>query len=98
MDVAIPSSVLPALPAPAPRDAVAWQTAQEFESVLLGQLTGLMMQTSKSSETFGGGGAAEDNWRGVMAEQMGRTMARSGGIGLASHVYDQIIRMQGGAK
>jgi peptidoglycan hydrolase FlgJ len=85
-------------PLTAPRDPVAWHTAQEFESVLLGQLTGLMMDTAKTSDTFGGGGQSEEMWQGFMSEQMGREMARSGGVGLATHVYDQIIRLQGTSK
>jgi peptidoglycan hydrolase FlgJ len=85
-------------PASTPRDPVIWRTAQEFESVLLGQLAGLMMETAKPAEAFGGGGQSEEMWQGFMAEQMGRQMARSGGVGLASHVYDQMIRMQGTAK
>lgn len=76
-----------------PRDPVAWRAAQDFEAVLLGQLSGLMLQTTPQDETFGGG-QGEEVWRGFMAEQMGKEMARGGGIGLATHVYDQMIRMQ----
>jgi peptidoglycan hydrolase FlgJ len=94
-----PASAIAAVPpSPAPRDAVAWHTAQEFESVLLGQLTGLMMQTTQHSDTFGGGSQSEEMWQGFMAEQMGKNIARSGGVGLATHVYDQIIRLQEAAK
>jgi peptidoglycan hydrolase FlgJ len=78
-----------------PRDEKAWATAQDFESVLLGQLTNIMFETAPNDGPLSGG-PAEDTWRSMMAEQMGKQIARGGGIGLASHVYDQIIRLQNG--
>ncbi len=89
-------SVIAAAP-PTPRDPVAWKAAQDFEAVLLGQLSSIMMETTPQDETFGGG-QGEEVWRGFMSEQLGKEMARSGGIGLASHVYDQMIRMQEAGK
>jgi Rod binding domain-containing protein len=86
------ASVAPAKPA-RPHNPVAWRAAQDFEAVLLGQLSSMMLQTTPTDENFGGG-HGEDLWRGMMAEQLGREMAKSGGIGLATHVYDQMIRMQ----
>jgi peptidoglycan hydrolase FlgJ len=80
-----------------PRDPVAWKAAQDFEAVLLGQLSSMMLQTTPTDENFGGG-QGEDMWRGMMADQLGREMAKSGGIGLATHVYDQMIRMQEAGK
>jgi peptidoglycan hydrolase FlgJ len=80
---------------PIVRDEKAWATAQDFESVLLGQLTNIMFETAPHDGPLSGG-AAEDTWRGMMAEQVGKQIARGGGIGLASSVYDQIIRLQSG--
>jgi peptidoglycan hydrolase FlgJ len=94
MDAASRVSVAPVgAPVAKPRDPVAWKAAQDFEAVLLGQLSGMMMQTTRTDENFGGG-EGEDMWRGMMAEQMGKEMTKTGGIGLAIHVYDQMIRMQ----
>ncbi len=76
-----------------PRDAKLWETAQDFEAVLLSQLTGLMFDDAQSDSAFNAG-PAEQTWRGMMSEEMGKQMARSGGIGLAAHVYDQMIRLQ----
>ncbi len=90
-------STLATAPVAPQRDPVAWKAAEDFEAVLLGQLSSIMLETTPTDETFGGG-QGEDVWRGFMAEQMGKEMARSGGIGLASHVYDQMIRMQEAAK
>jgi peptidoglycan hydrolase FlgJ len=87
------TSVAPAKP----RDPVAWKAAQDFEAVLLGQLSSMMLQTTPTDENFGGG-QGEDMWRGMMADQLGKEMAKSGGIGLATHVYDQMIRMQEAGK
>jgi peptidoglycan hydrolase FlgJ len=76
-----------------PRDAKLWETAQDFEAVLLSQLTSLMFDSAPSDSAFSAG-PAEETWRGMMAEEMGKQMARTGGIGLATHVYDQMIRLQ----
>ncbi len=84
-----------AVPAAQPRDPKVWATAQDFEAVYLSQLTSLMFDSAPTDGPFGGG-SAEQTWRGMMAEQMGKQMARAGGVGLASSVYDQIIRLQAG--
>lgn len=81
-------------PAPAavtPKDK---KTAQSFEAVFLGQMTQLMLESVEPGDF--GGGHGEEMFRGVMAEQLGTAMSRCGGIGLAPHVLDQIIRLQGG--
>lgn len=80
-------------PQPASKDPKAWAAAQDFEAVLLGQVTQLILQTSPSKGSFSGG-YAEETWRSVLAEHIGKDIARHGGIGIASSVYAEIIRLQ----
>lgn len=81
----------PRLPHPANDPAA---TAQEFESVFIGAMTKIMMETVETDNGFSGG-HGEEMFRGVLAEELGKEIARRGGIGLAPVVMDQIIRMQG---
>jgi peptidoglycan hydrolase FlgJ len=70
------------------------ETAQAFE----GQLLSLMMQpmfAGLSVEPPFGGGAGEGAWRGVLLDEMGKAMARAGGVGLADPVRREMLRMQG---
>ena len=71
----------------------AWQAAQEFEAVFLGQMLHAMMPEATPEGSFGGG-PAEGTYRGMMNEQLGRAIARSGGIGVAPAVFREILRQQ----
>ena len=44
-------------------------------------------------EPFGGGNA-EKIWRTMMVDEYGKSMAKSGGIGIADTVYREILRAQ----
>ncbi len=89
--------VTPAAPAPSlPRvDAKNAETARNFESVFLGQMTQLMLESVEQEGGFGGG-HGEEMFRGVLAEKLGTEMAKRGGIGLAPAVLDQILKLQQG--
>ncbi|MET3722423.1 rod-binding protein [Sphingomonas elodea] len=93
---ALAGATTPAKPMPKV-DAKNAKTAQEFESVFLGQMTQLMMQSVQQDEQFSGGNG-EEIFRGVLAEKLGAAMARRGGIGLAPAVLDQILKLQQGQK
>jgi Rod binding domain-containing protein len=41
-----------------------------------------------------GGGAGEDTYRGLLNQEYGKAIARSGGIGLADTVTREILKMQ----
>jgi Rod binding domain-containing protein len=90
---------LPPPPAPGrplPKvDAKNAETARSFESVFLGQMTQLMLESVQQDGEFSGGHGAE-MFRGMLAEKLGTEMARRGGIGLAPAVLDQIIKLQQG--
>ncbi len=99
MDIVATQTSLPATPVPKNLhpDVKAWHAAQDFEAVLIGELTGHMFKTSSTGGSFSGG-EAEDTWRGILAEQVGKEISRSGGVGIASSVYSEIIKLQGGAR
>lgn len=67
--------------------------AQEFESVLIGQLMNLMLESVPTSESFGGG-HGEDIYRSMLGEQMGKDMAKRGGLGLSQSILNEMIQMQ----
>ncbi len=91
--------VLPAALAKAPNaratgnEKAMRETAQEFEAVFIGQMTEAMFAGLKSEEPFGGG-HAEDMWRSQLSQEMGRSIAQSGGIGIADAVMRSMIAQQ----
>ena len=44
-----------------------------------------------------GGGQAGDMYRSMLNEEYGRAIAKSGGIGVADQVMQQILKMQEGS-
>jgi Rod binding domain-containing protein len=98
LPVAQPSGILPRAPGPAelanPAQARAWKTAQDFEAMVLGQFVTPMLATVDSSKGPFGGGAAESTWRPMLAQELGRHIAKGGGLGLAVPVYHQMLHAQ----
>ena len=92
------SVVQAARPGPAelaePAKAKAWKAAQDFEAMVLGQLVAPMFATVETSKGMFGGGAAEEQWRPMMSQEIGKHVARGGGLGLAVPVYHQMLRAQ----
>lgn len=75
------------------RNDPAWRQAVEFESVFLTEMLSHMFTETEADAPFGGG-SAEQTWQGLMNQQYGKTLANAGGVGIARHVYDQILRLQ----
>jgi Rod binding domain-containing protein len=69
------------------------KVSQEYEAVFLTQMLQPMFAKIKAEEPFGGG-SGSDIWRSMQVEEFGKAMARSGSIGLADSIYQQIIKMQ----
>lgn len=67
--------------------------AQDFEAFFLGQFATLMFAGTGQDEYFSGG-PAEDIYRTMLGEEIGKTAARSGGVGIADMVYREIIKLQ----
>jgi peptidoglycan hydrolase FlgJ len=77
-----------------PATARIWKAAQEFEAMTIGQLVAPMFATVETSKGPFGGGAAEEAWRPMLAQEVGKHIARGGGFGLAGPVFQQMLRAQ----
>ncbi|MCC6719736.1 MAG: rod-binding protein [Acetobacteraceae bacterium] len=77
-----------------PATARIWQSAQDFEAMVLGQLVAPMFATVETSKGPFGGGAAEETWRPMLAQEVGKHIARGGGLGLAAPVFRQMLHAQ----
>lgn len=73
--------------------AQAEKTAQDFEAFFLGQMLQPMFEGLGAEKPFGGG-SAEKIWRTMMVDEMGKAMAKAGGIGIADSVQQEILRLQ----
>ncbi|MEW7007045.1 rod-binding protein [Lentilitoribacter sp. EG35] len=63
------------------------QSFQKFEGVILEQFVKEMLPQDASS-VFGEG-TAGDIWKGMMAQQIGNTLAKAGGVGIAQQLQAQ---------
>ncbi len=77
-----------------PGRAKAWQAAQDFEAMTLGQMLAPMFETVDTSKGTFGGGEGEAAWRPMMTQELGKQIAKSGGLGLAVPVYHQMLELQ----
>ncbi len=69
------------------------KAAEEFEAVFVSQMLAPMFETLESDTMFGGG-PGEDIYRSMMVEEYGKTIARSGGIGIADAVARELLIIQ----
>ena len=77
----------------APREPRAWAAAQAFESFFLGQVMNAMSAGLKTDGPFSGG-PSEGAWRSILNDKVGEAITQSGGVGIADHVYNQMLKMQ----
>ena len=68
--------------------------AGEFEAMFLNSMFQEMTKGLDGDGPFGGSGALKI-WRSMLTDQYAKNFAKSGGIGIASHVYDTLLRQQG---
>lgn len=76
-----------------PRAARRAAAAREFEAVFAGQIAKLLLEQVEVDGDFGGG-HGEELFRGVLAEEVGRSIAASGQLGLAPAVLETLQRME----
>jgi len=67
--------------------------AQEFEAVFISQMMKPMFEGLSTEAPFGGG-QAEEMYRSLMIDEYGKTIAKSGGIGIADQVMREMLQMQ----
>jgi Rod binding domain-containing protein len=75
--------------------AKAKAAAQNFEAVFLNSMFQNMFTAIKGEGPFGGSGALKI-WRSMLTDEYAKSFAKHGGIGIASHVYDELIKLQSG--
>jgi len=75
--------------------SAARKAAEQFEAVFLSQMLAPMFETVPT-DSFMGGGQAESVYRGMMVEEMGKSLAKQGGIGIADSVFREILKLQEG--
>lgn len=65
----------------------------KFEAMVLQNFVKNMLP---DSETLYGKGTAGEMWKGMMSEQLGNTLAKGGGVGIAEQMYkDQLDKTRG---
>ncbi|GAK32855.1 hypothetical protein JCM17846_06870 [Iodidimonas nitroreducens] len=75
------------------RDKEMRKTAEDFEAVFMGQMLAPMF-SGLSTDGPMGGGHAEEVFRSMMVDELGNSVARSGGIGIADTIYKQLLTLQ----
>lgn len=75
------------------RDGRAREAAEAFEAMVIAQMLAPMFATLPTDGPFGGG-HAEGVYRSMMVDEIGKTIARGGGIGLADSVHAEILKLQ----
>lgn len=69
------------------------RAAQEFEATFLAQMLQPMFEGLSTDGPFGGG-HPEGVYRSLLIDEYARGMARSGGVGIAAAVGNELLKMQ----
>lgn len=77
-----------------PKIAKIWKSAQEFESMALGEMLKPMFATVDLSKSAFGGGEAEATFRPMLIDEVAKGIEKHGGLGLAVPVFHQMLHMQ----
>jgi Rod binding domain-containing protein len=78
----------------AEKRAAIGKTSQDFEASFLSNMLGQMFEGISTDGPFGGG-QGEAMFRSLMMDSFGKQIAKSGGIGVASAVQREMLKMQG---
>jgi Rod binding domain-containing protein len=73
------------------------EAAEEFEAVFLNTMLQNMFTGLEEGGAWGGG-TGSDAWQSLLIDEYARTIAESGGIGLADSVERELIALQEGAQ
>lgn len=69
------------------------EAAEDFEAFFLSRTMESMFDTVSTEGPFGGG-SAEKIYRSLLINEYGKSMAQTGGIGVADYVMDTILQIQ----
>ena len=89
----LPATAPIAKPGAAKDAAAARKVGQEFEAVFLSQMIAHMFEGVGDDKLFGGGETGK-LFRSMMQDEYGKTIARSGGIGIAESVTREVLKLQ----
>ena len=70
------------------------RAAEDFTAVALNELFKPMFDTAETAGEPFGGGAAEQAFKPMMISEIAKQIARTGGLGLAEPVLQQMLRLQ----
>lgn len=70
------------------------KTAKDFEQMALSQMLAMMETDTDMSDSMFGGGAAERAFKPFLTQEYARGFSESGGIGIATAVKREMLRMQ----
>lgn len=89
----VTSTLSPTLAPQATRPDPLREKAEELEGVFLNTLVAEMFKSIDTDHMFGGG-HAEEQWTGMLAEEYANEMARAGGIGIADQIVATLLQNQ----
>lgn len=69
------------------------KAAKDFESMFVAQMLEGMFGESLGEEAFGGADS-DEVYKSLMLQEYGKIIAASGGIGIASHVKNELLKQQ----
>ncbi len=91
--MSLPTPALPAAPPPGADNQAVRQAAADFEGVFLTTMLEGMFAGLKTAAPFGGG-PSEQVYRSMMLGEYAKEMSAGGGLGIADHVYRELIAIQ----
>jgi peptidoglycan hydrolase FlgJ len=74
--------------------AKAKAASQKFEAMFLNSMFQEMFTGADGDGPMGGSGALKV-WRSFLTDEYAKTFAKNGGVGIATQVYDQLLKHQG---
>jgi Rod binding domain-containing protein len=87
----------PSAPNPVARARLT-KAAEDFTAVALSEMLKPMFDTTDKSGDLFGGGQGEQAWRPMMVDEIAKSIARQGGLGLSAPVAQAMLHLQEKAK
>lgn len=69
------------------------KVSTDFEAVFLSQMLGAMFEGDDLTQFFGGGSAGEI-YKSFLMNEYGKSIAKAGGIGIATQVRKELLKLQ----
>jgi len=74
------------------KESRAWNQAQNFEQVFLNTMFGQMFTGIGNDSPLGG--KQSEAWRGMLVDEYAKSVTAQGGVGLANHIYRELVGAQ----